>query len=199
MAPASKTSGPQIGRHSPRRVDIREALAPLYVVWELTLKCDLACRHCGSRAGKARQEELSLTEAREVVAQLAELGTRELAFIGGEAYLYPEWLQIVSAARDAGIRPTMTSGARALDAEMCQRAADAGLEAISVSVDGLLETHDTLRAVKGSYQACIDALGHIRAAGMQPFANTQINRLNLHELPELTQVLEQAGILCCKV
>lgn len=192
-------SSPEIGRHSPRRVDPREDFAPLYVVWELTLKCDLACRHCGSRAGKAREAELSMAEARDVVAQLAGLGTRELAFIGGEAYLYPEWLQIVSAARDAGIRPTMTSGARALDAEMCQRAADAGLEAISVSVDGLRSTHDTLRAVKGSFDACIEALGHIRAAGMQPFANTQINRLNLDELPELTQVLEAAGILCWQV
>ena len=115
-------STPEIGRHSPRRIDPKETFAPLYVVWELTLKCDLACRHCGSRAGKARQAELSMDEARDVVAQLAELGTRELAFIGGEAYLYPEWLAIVSAARDAGIRPTMTSGARALDAEMCQRA-----------------------------------------------------------------------------
>ena len=80
-------STPKIGRHSPRRVDPREDFAPLYVVWELTLKCDLACRHCGSRAGKAREAELSMAEARDVVAQLAELGARELAFIGGEAYL----------------------------------------------------------------------------------------------------------------
>jgi len=28
------------------------AWRPIYAVWELTLKCDLACRHCGSRAGK---------------------------------------------------------------------------------------------------------------------------------------------------
>ena len=29
---------------------------PAYVVWELTLKCDLACTHCGSRAGPRRPE-----------------------------------------------------------------------------------------------------------------------------------------------
>src|SRR5712671_4515982 len=35
---------------------------PIYAVWEITLACDLACRHCGSRAGRARPDELS-TEA----------------------------------------------------------------------------------------------------------------------------------------
>jgi hypothetical protein len=36
---------------------------PTYVVWEITLACDLACGHCGSRAGRARPDELSTTEA----------------------------------------------------------------------------------------------------------------------------------------
>lgn len=35
---------------------------PIYAVWELTLKCDQPCQHCGSRAGAARVEELSLEE-----------------------------------------------------------------------------------------------------------------------------------------
>jgi MoaA/NifB/PqqE/SkfB family radical SAM enzyme len=43
-----------------------------YVVWELTLRCDLACDHCGSRAGKARPDELSTDEALDVVRQLAD-------------------------------------------------------------------------------------------------------------------------------
>ena len=38
-----------------------------YVVWELTLRCDLACKHCGSRAGKAREDEMSTEEALGVV------------------------------------------------------------------------------------------------------------------------------------
>ena len=94
----------------PRLTLSTETPKPLYVVWELTLKCDLACRHCGSRAGKVREGELSLDECRNIVHQLAEMGTREVAFIGGEAYLYPDWLQVVAAAHAAGIRCTMTTG-----------------------------------------------------------------------------------------
>ena len=178
----------------PRLASPGEALKPAYVVWELTLKCDLACRHCGSRAGKAREGELSLDEALEVVAQLVEMEVREITFIGGEAYLYPQWTEIVRAAATAGVRCTMTTGARAIDAALAKQAADAGMHAMSVSIDGLEATHDRLRAVPGSWRSAIAALGHIRAAGLNPYANTQWNRLNLPEVEGLADVLLGVGI-----
>lgn len=182
-----------------RLLDAGTAPHPRYVVWELTLRCDLACRHCGSRAGRPRAEELSLDEALGVLDQLAALGTREIAFIGGEAYLNPDWLKIVAATASRGIRPVMTTGARALTAELAKQAAAAGLAAVSVSVDGLRETHDTLRGVRGSFDAAIAALGHIAAVGMDPYANTQVNALNLAELDALADVLLDAGIRAWQV
>jgi radical SAM protein with 4Fe4S-binding SPASM domain len=172
---------------------------PRYVVWELTLKCDLACRHCGSRAGKARDQELTLDEALHVVGQLAALGTEEIAFIGGEAYLAPHWLEVVKAATAEDIRCTMTTGARALTPARAQAAKEAGMQAVSVSVDGLEATHDELRAVKGSWRATQAALGYIRDAGMKPYANTQINRLNLPELEDIADLLFERGIRAWQV
>jgi MoaA/NifB/PqqE/SkfB family radical SAM enzyme len=61
--------------------------APLYAVWEITLACDLGCRHCGSRAGPRRDTELTTAECLDVVAQMRDLGFREVTLIGGEAYL----------------------------------------------------------------------------------------------------------------
>lgn len=176
-----------------------EAPQPRYVVWELTLRCDLACRHCGSRAGKARTAELALDEALVVLDDLAALGTREIAFIGGEAYLHPSWLPLVRAATARGIRCTMTTGARALDADLARAAAAAGLDAASVSVDGLEAMHDRLRAVPGSFRAALAAIGHLRAAGVGAYANTQWNRLNLPELEALAEVLLDAGITAWQV
>lgn len=180
---------------SERLVDVhQDALHPRYVVWELTLQCDLACRHCGSRAGRPRSEELSLAEALAVLDQLRDAGTRQVTFIGGEAYLNPDWLEIVRGAVERGLRAGLTSGARALTAERCRAAAEAGLTSVSVSIDGLESTHDTLRAVKGSWKAATDAIGHVKAAGMAAHANTQFNRLNLGELEELAETLFELGI-----
>src|SRR6187401_3559971 len=90
---------------------------PLYAVWEITLRCDLACRHCGSRAGRARPDELTTEEALDLVDQMAELGVREVTVIGGEAYLRDDWTDIVRAVRKHGMTCTMTTGGRGLGVE----------------------------------------------------------------------------------
>ena len=85
-----------------RAVDAR--WRPIYAVWEITLRCDLACRHCGSRAGRERPEELSRDEALDMVVQMADLGVKEVTLIGGEAYLRDDWTDIVRAVRAAKIQ-----------------------------------------------------------------------------------------------
>ncbi len=177
-----------------RLTDKHAAHTPRYVVWELTLKCDLACRHCGSRAGRARAEELSLDECRDLARQLADAGAVEVTLIGGEAYLAPHWLEVVRAVADAGVRCTMTTGGRGFDAEMARQAKDAGLSGVGLSIDGLESTHDTLRAVKGSWRAAFAALGHARAVGLEPYSNCQVNQLNLGELEALSALLMDAGV-----
>ena len=72
-----------------------DKVVPNFVVWEITLACNLSCSHCGSRAGKARQKELSLEECFDIIQQLKDLGTREIALIGGEAFLRKDWLKII--------------------------------------------------------------------------------------------------------
>src|SRR5262245_41154647 len=74
-------------RHLPLADEARpvdQRVRPLYAVWEITLRCDLACRHCGSRAAHARPDELSTAECLDLVRQMAELGVREVTIIGGE-------------------------------------------------------------------------------------------------------------------
>jgi 2-iminoacetate synthase ThiH len=51
---------------------------PFYAVWEVTLRCDLSCRHCSSRAGRARDDELTTREALDLVGALAHLGVEEV-------------------------------------------------------------------------------------------------------------------------
>src|SRR5262245_65386103 len=76
----------------------------VYVVWELTLRCDHACHHCGSRAAREREDELSTGEALDVVTQLAAMGAREVTLIGGEAYLRDDWDVIARAIVERGMR-----------------------------------------------------------------------------------------------
>jgi radical SAM protein with 4Fe4S-binding SPASM domain len=173
---------------------IDERWRPIYAVWEITLRCDLACRHCGSRAGRTRPDELTTEEALDLVRQMAELNTKEVTIIGGEAYLRDDWTQIARAIRSYGMECTMTTGGRGMTPERAREAREAGIQSVSVSVDGLEEMHDQLRAVKGSWRSAFDAIKNLRAAGVHVSANSQFSRPALRQMPELFELLVAAGI-----
>jgi radical SAM protein with 4Fe4S-binding SPASM domain len=183
-------------RHLPlanhaRAVD--RATRPQYAVWEVTLRCDLACRHCSSRAGRARPDELTTAEALDLVDQLADLGVLEVTLIGGEAYLREDWLDIIRAIRRRGMECTMVSGGRGLTRDRARAAKDAGLMSVSISIDGEEATHDALRGAKGSHSAALAAMGHLAGEGVQVSANSQIGRRNRRELPRIFDRIAGAG------
>jgi radical SAM protein with 4Fe4S-binding SPASM domain len=167
---------------------------PVYAVWELTMKCDQPCQHCGSRAGAARVKELETHEVLEVAASLARLGCREVALIGGEAYLRDDLHEIVASLAGSGIRVVMQTGGRAFTEPRARALFAAGLTGLGVSVDGPAHVHDELRGNIGSHEAAIRALQAGRAAGLITTANTQINRLNAHLLRETCAELRSHGI-----
>ncbi len=165
-----------------------------YAVWEITLACNLACVHCGSRAGKAREKELTTAEALDLVRQLAEAGIDEITLIGGEAFLRRDWLEIVTAIRRSGMDCGMTTGGFGIGPRLAEKMAKAGLQQVSVSVDGTEETHDKLRGREGSWRAALTAMRAVHEVGIVVTCNTQINRLNAAELPQAYELQKQAGM-----
>jgi len=164
-----------------------------YAVWEITLKCNLACSHCGSRAGQARSQELSTEEALDLVRQLAEVGIKEVTLIGGEAFLRPDWLEIDTAINQADMRCTLTTGGYGITLETARKMKQAGIVTVSVSVDGLEATHDRLRGRQGSWKYAFQTMGHLRQVGIPFGCNTQINRLTAPEVPRLYEHIREAG------
>lgn len=170
-----------------------------YAVWEITLKCNLACNHCGSRAGEQRANELTTEEALDLVAQMAECGIREVTLIGGEAFLRRDWLDIAQAITDAGMVCTMTTGGYGISERTAERMREVGIRQVSVSIDGLQDVHDKLRGVEGSWESCWRTIGHFKKVGMPFSSNTQINRLSAPQIPMLVDMLCSAKAVAWQV
>lgn len=166
---------------------------PVHVVWELTLACDLKCVHCGSRAGRRRPNELTTAECLEVVEALARLGTREVSLIGGEAYLRTDWIEVIRAIRAHGMYCAVQSGGRGLTQERLEKAVEAGLNGVGVSLDGLETLHDRLRGVRGSFRDALAALRCAKSAGLNVSVNTQIGSTTIDDLPGLMDAIIDAG------
>ncbi|QKQ72701.1 nif11-class peptide radical SAM maturase 3 [Nostoc sp. TCL240-02] len=170
-----------------------------YAVWEITLKCNLACQHCGSRAGHTRAKELSTEEALDLVSQMAEVGITEVTLIGGEAFLRPDWLEIAQAVTQAGMLCGMTTGGYGITLETARRMKEAGIQVVSVSVDGLEATHDRIRGRQGSWQWAFKTMSHLKEVGISFGCNTQINRLSAPEFPRIYEHLRDAGVFAWQI
>lgn len=167
---------------------------PIYAIWEVTLRCDQPCQHCGSRAGAARADELDTQECLQVAEDLARLGCREVVLIGGEAYLRPDIETIIAKLSELGLRVVMQTGGRGLHkGDRLQRLRKAGLSQVGISIDGPREIHDELRGNAGSFDAALVAMQEAMAAGLSVSANSQINRLNHRHLREFSQTLMELG------
>ena len=169
---------------------------PRNCVWELTLACNLRCAHCGSRAGRVRDRELSLEECLAVVDPLADLGCELVTLSGGEPTLKRGWDTLARAVADRGILVNMvTNGVYRSDAhgrEVARRAADAGLCNVGVSLDGPQAVHEHVRGA-GTFARTLAAVGQFRAAGLRVGVLTTISRLNLPHLEAVRQIAMDAG------
>jgi radical SAM protein with 4Fe4S-binding SPASM domain len=76
---------------------------------------------------------------------------------------------------------------------------EAGIERVSVSIDGLEATHDRMRAARGSFRAATAALGYLKDAGIVIASNVNVNRFNERDLESLYEHLRDVGITSWQV
>lgn len=172
----------------------RYGYVPTHCVWELTMACNMRCKHCGSAAGLERPRELTTEEALRVCDELAALGNRQLTISGGEPFLRRDWDQLVRRLTDHGIRVNAVSNGLALHERTVRRALDAGLKNVGISLDGLRDTHNDIRSTPTAFDGVMRAWETCAKVGLPVSAVTCIFRWNLHELEEIYQLLVANGI-----
>jgi len=88
---------------------------------------------------------------------------------------------------------SMTTGARNLTPERLEKAIDSGLRSVSISLDGMEQTHDAQRGVKGSWWAAVQAMKRVAASPIRLTTNTQVNRLSMPELVGIADLMAEIG------
>ena len=167
---------------------------PFIIGWELTLACNLRCRHCGSTAGSPRENELSTEEALSLCDQFPELLVQEVNFTGGEPLLRSDWMSIAKRLADHDIKTKLITNGLSLTPDLIHKMADAGITGVGVSLDGLAKTHDYIRGYDGLFQKVVAGLESLMEAGISATVITTANGLNIGELPEIMSLLKGIGI-----
>jgi AdoMet-dependent heme synthase len=174
--------------------------APMIVYWETTLACGLTCRHCRASAIAERDpNELTLAEGHALLDEITRFGRPypHVVFTGGDPLNRPDLHDLVRGATERGLGCSLAPAATALlDQPVLESLRDAGIQNISLSLDGSDATrHDGFRGVEGTFEKTLAAAGWARAAGLPIQVNTLVTDETLPDLPAVYELLQGLDIM----
>lgn len=165
------------------------------VVWNSTRTCNLRCVHCYMDSDARKyQGELSTTEAKGFIDDLAEFKVPVLLLSGGEPLIRPDFFELAEYARDKGIRPTLSTNGTLITREVAQRIKDIGVGYVGISLDGLREVNDKFRGREGAFQAAMEGIRNCVAVNQRVGLRFTINSHNLAELDHIFDFIEEEQI-----
>jgi AdoMet-dependent heme synthase len=165
------------------------------VFWELTARCNLACRHCRAEAqNHVAEGELETSEILRVARDIREAGDPILVLTGGEALMRPDFFDIARDCATRFTRVALATNGTLVDAGLAARIAACGLQRVSISLDGATAgTHDAFRGVPGSFEAAMKGFAALRQAGLSVQVNVTVARHNAEELPAILDLALAGG------
>jgi MoaA/NifB/PqqE/SkfB family radical SAM enzyme len=158
--------------------------APLYVAWQITNECNLACLHCieESGPGKAFKDELTTEQAYGIIDQLIASEVPYVSFSGGEPMVRPDFFGMVERITKGGVGLKIETNGHYLTVDNCKKLKDFGVKAVQVSLDGASPASFNKMRVHGRFDAALDGIKNLRSAGIPIEINFVPARFNIHEI-----------------
>ncbi|HTX04700.1 MAG TPA: radical SAM protein [Steroidobacteraceae bacterium] len=180
---------------TPAQTSAGDLGAPLYIAWQVTNECDLACLHCieESGPGKAFRDELTEAQTSAFLEQVAAEQVPYMSFSGGEPTLHPRFFEMAGYLCERQTQLKIETNAHGLTAEGCERLRRLGVKAVQVSLDGATrETFNRMR-VRGDFERALQGIAHLRAAGVPIEINYSPTRFNIHEIARAVDLAFELG------
>ncbi|MBK6516790.1 MAG: radical SAM protein [Polyangiaceae bacterium] len=172
----------------------RGDLSGTVVVWNICRHCNMTCPHCYVAAGtKPSPGDLDTSACLRVIDQLAGAGVTTLIVSGGEPLLRADVFELIAHARGRGLSVQLSTNGVLIDEGVAARLAGLGVSYVGISIDGPRELNDAYRGLEGGFDLAVQALAHLRAAGLRTGLRTTLTRKNLDALaPMLALAAERA-------
>jgi Fe-coproporphyrin III synthase len=165
------------------------------VVWNITRRCNLKCAHCYAQAKDIEFEnELSTEEGKALIDDLAYFGSPVILFSGGEPTLRKDLPELAAYAREKGMRAVISTNGTLIDRNLAKKLKDVGLSYVGVSLDGIRETNDSFRGIKGAFDAALNGLHNCQEEGIKVGLRFTISKQNVRDIPAIFDLLEEEKI-----
>lgn len=163
-----------------------------YLFLEVTDCCNLKCKHCGSGCLSTNRNYLPFETAQRVLDEVAKEYDASQIFIcitGGEPLLNKDLFKIIAYSKHLNFSCGITTNGTLLSETVGEQFKNAGLDTISISLDGLEKTHNDFRCSPSAFLQALTGIRNAKKAGLYPEVVTVVHKNNLKELDILYEFL----------
>jgi len=165
------------------------------VIWNLTRRCNLRCRHCYTvSADVDLPGELSHDQALATLDDLGDFGVPALILSGGEPLDRFDFFDLARAARPKVRMLALSTNGTKIHGQTADRVAEIGFDYVGISIDGIGATNDWFRGVDGAFNDAVRGVRECRARGIKVGLRFTLTRDNAGQLPDLLRLCDDEGV-----
>lgn len=162
---------------------------PMTMIMMINRGCNLRCDFCDLYEDP---ERMPLELALKIIDEAATLGVKTVVFTGGEPFLHSGLWSMIRRANDLGMGTNVTTNGTLIEKHL-DKIVDSGLASVSVSIDGLKETHEALRKIQGCHDKTLEGIELLKGKGIHTNIYFVVTGVNVQELPQVYSLAQSLG------
>ncbi len=183
------------GRRRGDTIPARASQRRPIVVWNITRACNLKCVHCYNDSGPDKPcDELSTTQAKTVIDDLARFGVPSVLFSGGEPLMRPDLFELIDHAVGRGLRAVISTNGTLISPKVAEDIQRLGVSYVGISLDGIGPVNDRFRGVTGAFERAVAGIRNCKEAGARVGLRLTLTKRNVQDLEALFDFFEAENI-----
>lgn len=164
--------------------------APLTVIFNVTNRCNLKCKHCyASYFSRSPKGEMTTNQIKKVIRDLKKNGCLRINFCGGEPLLRNDIKELISYGKAQGLSIDLTSNGVLVPSRLNEIK---DIKCLTISLDGKPDHHDILRG-KGSAAKALVAIESAINFGIEVRVNMVLHKYTLGDIDYMLNLAKKLG------
>ena len=160
---------------------------------DLLYQCDLDCQHCYLDDKSPSLQPTSFWK--DVLSQLAHRQVFSVILSGGEIFLRPDLLEIISHARQMGLYVQLKSHGGAIDAQVAEELVRLGVSSVAISYYSTEpEVHDAITRRPGSHSKTLAAIEILAESPVHVLVSCSVMKSNRSGIDLLEKQMSELGV-----
>jgi len=166
--------------------------APLSVVFNLTNRCNLACKHCFQKAHIDETDHMTLQQKLSIIDQLNDAGTAAITFSGGEPLMSDDFFTVAGYAYNKGVFVSIDTNGTLIDETMAKKLHDIGIRYAQISIDSVdPKEHDNFRMQEGAFGKSMQAAKFLSSIGVHLSMGVTLTSFNAGKIDEFIDLAKK--------